>query len=78
MGSRTEDCGIDPIMWGVVFFGILLLISIFEVMSALLISCCSDNCILAWYLSSTIFGFIVLAVWIIIGYKQYFSPENTC
>jgi len=64
-----EGCGIDPILFVIVYFAIFLLMAIFEIMIVFMLGCdCSDGTILTYYAVTTLLCVYVLAGWIIYGY----------
>jgi CDP-diglyceride synthetase len=74
-----KDCGLDPITWCQIYFGILLLGAFLEVLIFFFLKCrCSGACIIAYYSSTTIFVLLGLVIHIIYGYTIYFSDENEC
>jgi hypothetical protein len=74
-----HKCGIDVLFWLIVLCLGLIARACLEFTCYFLLMCKTGaKCMLNWYITENVIGYLFIAVWLIFGYALYFSEANDC
>lgn len=72
------ECGINPVFWCTVYFGIFLLFAVLKVFTYFMVGSSSEGTIIGYYIGIFAITVLLFVGWIIYGYMLYFSDDNNC